>query len=60
MGAKRPATAALIVIDVQKAIDDPVWAIDGERSDPEAEVEGRCALRRWPGLVELSPRSVPS
>jgi nicotinamidase-related amidase len=47
MSAKRPATAALIVIDVQKAIDDQVWAIDGERNNPEAEANIARLLDAW-------------
>lgn len=32
-------TATLLVIDLQRAIDDPVWAADGPRNNPGAE---RC------------------
>ncbi len=31
------ADTALIVIDVQNAIDDPRWAVDGPRNNPDAE-----------------------
>ncbi len=36
--------AALIVIDVQKAIDDPSW---GERNNPEAEKNIAALLAAW-------------
>lgn len=38
--------AALLVIDMQKAIDDPSWSKDGPRNNPDAE---RAALR----LIEV-------
>jgi nicotinamidase-related amidase len=49
MGTKLPATAAFIVVDVQKAIDDPVWAIGGERNNPEAEANIGRLLDAWRG-----------
>jgi nicotinamidase-related amidase len=39
-----PAHAALIVIDLQKAIDHPSW---GERNNPEAETNVAALLRAW-------------
>lgn len=44
---------ALLVIDVQQAIDDPRWAADGPRNNPQAEeaIAGLLAAwreRRWP------------
>jgi hypothetical protein len=30
-----PSAAALLVIDVQKAIDDPKWSAWGPRNNPE-------------------------
>jgi nicotinamidase-related amidase len=39
-----PLTAALIVIDLQKAIDHPGW---GERNNPEAEKNVAALLDAW-------------
>jgi len=39
-----PRTAALIAIDLQKAIDHPSW---GERNNPEAETNVAAMLRAW-------------
>lgn len=39
-----PLAAALIVIDVQKAIDHPSW---GERNNPQAEQNIAALLRVW-------------
>lgn len=39
-----PATAALVVIDLQKAIDAPYW---GPRNNPEAERNVAALLARW-------------
>jgi len=39
-----PDTAALIVIDLQKAIDHPSW---GERNNPEAERNVAALLAAW-------------
>src|SRR5580692_9892018 len=39
-----PDTAALIVIDLQKAIDHPSW---GERNNPEAERNVASLLQAW-------------
>ena len=41
-----PSTAALIVIDVQCAIDHPSW---GQRNNPEAEKNMAALLRAWRG-----------
>jgi nicotinamidase-related amidase len=38
---------ALIVIDVQKAIDDPRWAKHGPRNHPEAETKMARLLASW-------------
>ena len=42
-----PATAALILIDVQKAIDDPRWAVHGPRNNPQAEGNIAALLAAW-------------
>ena len=39
-----PADAALIVIDMQQAIDHPSW---GERNNPQAESNVAALLRAW-------------
>src|SRR5436305_7675720 len=39
-----PPEAALLVIDLQKAIDDPSW---GRRNNPEAERNIAALLRAW-------------
>jgi nicotinamidase-related amidase len=39
--------AALIIIDLQKAIDDPRWAADGPRNNPEAEANVALLLQQW-------------
>ncbi len=39
-----PLTAALIVVDVQKAIDHPSW---GERNNPQAERNMAALLAAW-------------
>jgi len=44
----RPGPAiALLVIDLQKAIDDPRWAKDGPRNNPEAEANIARLLVGW-------------
>src|SRR5258706_14032225 len=39
-----PESAVLIVIDVQKAIDDPSW---GRRNNPQAEESIACLIDAW-------------
>jgi nicotinamidase-related amidase len=39
-----PAQAALLIIDVQKAIDHPSW---GQRNNPDAESKIAALLARW-------------
>jgi nicotinamidase-related amidase/GrpB-like predicted nucleotidyltransferase (UPF0157 family) len=41
------AKDALILIDMQKAIDEPVWAKDGERNNKNAEHAGMRLLESW-------------
>jgi nicotinamidase-related amidase len=42
-----PATATLIVIDVQQAIDAPYWAKDGPRNNPDAEATIAALQAAW-------------
>ena len=42
-----PARTALLVIDVQAAIDDPCWAREGPRNNPQAEANIAALLRHW-------------
>ncbi|MBI1775367.1 MAG: isochorismatase family protein [Proteobacteria bacterium] len=42
-----PPQNALLVIDLQKAIDDPSWAKDGPRNNPEAEANIARLLAAW-------------
>lgn len=39
-----PASAALVVIDLQKAIDAPYW---GPRNNPRCEANVAALLARW-------------
>ncbi|HKF60645.1 MAG TPA: cysteine hydrolase family protein [Dongiaceae bacterium] len=39
--------AALLVIDLQKAIDAPYWAAEGPRNNPTAEANIARLLRHW-------------
>ena len=42
-----PSEAALLVIDLQKAIDHPKWAKAGPRNNPQAEANVKKLLARW-------------
>ncbi|WAC28176.1 cysteine hydrolase family protein [Ancylobacter sp. SL191] len=42
-----PANAALIVIDLQKAIDHPKWTAQGPRNNPQAEATIARLLAAW-------------
>jgi nicotinamidase-related amidase len=42
-----PSQAALLIIDVQKAIDHPMWAKDGPRNNKSAEANMAKLLKRW-------------
>lgn len=42
-----PADAALLVIDLQAALDDPSWARAGGRNNPEAEANVAALLAAW-------------
>jgi len=42
-----PQNTALVIVDVQRAIDDPSWAIDGPRNNPGAEANIAALLATW-------------
>ncbi|WP_042443007.1 cysteine hydrolase family protein [Azospirillum sp. B510] len=42
-----PANTALLIIDVQKAIDDPRWHRVGPRNNPQAEANISTLLTAW-------------
>ena len=42
-----PANTALLIIDVQRAIDDPVWSKAGPRNNPHAERNISRLLEYW-------------
>ena len=44
---KLPFNAALLVIDLQKAIDDPRWSLIGPRNNPQAEANVAALLEAW-------------
>ncbi len=46
----RMAGPALLLIDLQNAIDDPRWAADGPRNNPGAEANVAALLTRWRAL----------
>jgi len=39
--------SALLLIDLQQAIDDPRWAIEGPRNNPAAEANAARLLEHW-------------
>jgi nicotinamidase-related amidase len=41
------ANTALVLIDLQRAIDDPSWAADGPRNNPQAERNVAALLAAW-------------
>jgi len=42
-----PNGSALLIVDVQKAIDDPIWAACGPRNNPDAEQVIARLLQAW-------------
>lgn len=42
-----PSEAALLIIDLQQAIDHPKWAKFGPRNNPQAEANVKKLLERW-------------
>lgn len=42
-----PANTALLLIDVQQAIDDPQWTTEGPRNNPQAERNLASLLATW-------------
>jgi nicotinamidase-related amidase len=42
-----PSNTALLIVDVQRAIDDPSWAADGPRNNPGAEANIAALLANW-------------
>ena len=42
-----PSNTALLIVDVQRAIDDPSWAADGPRNNPRAEANIAALLASW-------------
>ncbi len=47
MPAREYRDAALLIIDLQQAIDDPRWAADGPRNNPHAEANVARLLDAW-------------
>jgi nicotinamidase-related amidase len=46
-GVALPGNAALLIIDVQRAIDDPRWRACGDRNNPQAEANMAALLAAW-------------
>jgi nicotinamidase-related amidase len=42
-----PDRTALILVDLQRAVDDPRWARHGPRNNPGAEAAAAALLARW-------------
>jgi nicotinamidase-related amidase len=42
-----PANTALLIVDVQRAIDDPLWSREGPRNNLDAERNIARLLERW-------------
>ncbi|PWC86690.1 isochorismatase [Azospirillum sp. TSH100] len=42
-----PPNAALLIVDLQKAVDDPYWSRIGPRNNPQAEANVAALLAAW-------------
>ena len=42
-----PPSTALIIVDMQKAIDDPFWSREGPRNNPKAEETALQLIEAW-------------
>jgi nicotinamidase-related amidase len=42
-----PLNTALVLVDLQRAIDDPAWASEGPRNNPQAESNVAALLAAW-------------
>ncbi|SMF80821.1 Nicotinamidase-related amidase [Azospirillum oryzae] len=42
-----PANTALLIVDLQQAIDDPRWSLVGPRNNPQAETNIAALLAAW-------------
>ena len=47
LSAPVPPNAALLIVDLQKAIDDPRWSLVGPRNNPQAEANVAALLAAW-------------
>lgn len=47
MRSQLPKETALLIIDVQKAIDQPEWSKYGKRNNPNAETNMSLILSKW-------------
>ena len=48
-----PSNAALLIIDLQQAIDDPRWAAHGPRNNPGTEAAVARLLAAWRKASQL-------
>jgi nicotinamidase-related amidase len=55
MKGELPIGTGLVVIDVQKAINDPLWSATGERNHPEAEANIARLLDAWRRAASVCP-----
>ncbi len=54
MSKRLADNAALVIVDFQKAIDDPKW---GRRNNPDAEAQAGRLLTAWRALGPIGPTS---
>ncbi len=57
LGLRLPPNTALLLIDVQQAIDDPKWMAEGPRNNPQAESNLAALLAAWRQGFALPPWS---